>query len=172
MLTPSLQAPVTNLSSVTAVSDVHTIFVPEKEIKNACSSPEVLFAEVLFAQPVLVAAALMSVSVRIVSLRIAIASIKQATLFAPNRAIQAPLSLRHPAAALAVPAAVHVRETITSAQCPLSSRNSFCMMSLARVLWLQVSLQRQISRCTTCRQRAFTSLFHRLTSPPHRSLTM
>jgi hypothetical protein len=110
VLTPSLQAPVTNLSSVTATSDVHTIFVPEKEIKNACSSPEVLFAEVLFAQPVLVAAALMSVSVHIVSLGIAIALIKRATPFAPNRAIQAPLSLRHPAAALALPAADHVRD--------------------------------------------------------------
>ena len=55
-----LQAPVTNLSSVTAVSDVRTIFVPDKEIKGACSSPEFLFVQVLFAQPVLAASALMS----------------------------------------------------------------------------------------------------------------
>jgi hypothetical protein len=59
LLTPLAQAPVINMSSVIALSDVHTIFIPEKEIKAACSSPEFLFVQVLFAQPVLAASALM-----------------------------------------------------------------------------------------------------------------
>ena len=59
MLFTMAQAPVTNMSSVVALSDVCTIFVPEKEIKAACSIPEFLFVHVLFAQPVLAASALM-----------------------------------------------------------------------------------------------------------------
>lgn len=55
----TVQAAVTNMSSVVALSDVRTIFVPEKEIKAACSIPEFLFVQVLFAQPVLAASALM-----------------------------------------------------------------------------------------------------------------
>jgi CRP-like cAMP-binding protein len=58
-VTGALQAAVTNISSVVALTDVRTIFVPEKEIRDTCSSPEFLFVQVLFAQPVLAASALM-----------------------------------------------------------------------------------------------------------------
>jgi hypothetical protein len=57
--TRTSQAAVPNLSSIIAASDVRTIFVPEKEIRSACSCPQFLSVQVLFAQSSLVAAALM-----------------------------------------------------------------------------------------------------------------